>query len=98
MRAASRRLGRSGSRRLLSPAELVGLGVVLAVLLPGLALTAISPSAWPVPAVAAVAALLLLVKVAVAPGRRRERDDAVAAEAATGLSQIETWLSQRNHT
>lgn len=98
MRDASRRLATRGKKRLLGPHELVGLGVLISVLLPGLALTAISPTAWPIPAIAAVGVLLLLVRAALAPSSRGESSDPVAAEAATGVTEIESWLSQRHHT
>ena len=98
MRAASRRLGTLGNGRVLRTHELVGVGVLAAVLLPGLALTAISPGAWPIPAVAAVGVLLLLVKAALRPASRADERDAVAQEAASGVTQIEAWLSQRHHT
>lgn len=98
MRGAPRRPGRLGTGRF-RPHDLVGLGVLAAVLLPGLALTAISPSAWPIPAIAAVGVLLLLVKATLAPAGRGDDDrDVVAVEAATGVDQIEAWLSQRHHT
>lgn len=98
MRAAARRLGTLRTGRLLRPHELVALGVLTAVLLPGLALTAISTSAWPIPAVAAVGLLLLLAKAMLTPESRGDDGDEVAAEAAAGVMQIETWLSQRHHT
>lgn len=98
MPAAARRPTTFGKAWLLRPHELVGLGVLVCVLLPGLALTAISASAWPIPAIAAVGMFLLLAKAALAPVSRRDERDAVAAEAASGVTQIETWLSQRHHT
>lgn len=97
MRAAAGRLVTLGKRDL-RPHELVGLGVLVAILLPGLALTAISPSAWPIPAVAAVGVLLLLAKSAVTPAGHVSDRDPVGAEATTGVAQIEAWLSQRHHT
>ena len=98
MRGAAGRLVTLGKGRLRRPHDLVVLGVLVAILLPGLALTAISPSAWPIPAVAAVGVLLLLVKATVAPARHGSERDPVAAEAANGVTQIEAWLSQRHHT
>lgn len=98
MRAASRRRTTPSKGRVLRPHVLVALGVLVAALLPGLALTAISPSAWPIPASAAVGVLVLLAKAALAPSVRGNEADAVATEAAAGITQIEAWLSERHHT
>ena len=98
MRAASRRRTTLSKGRLLRPHGLVALGVLVAALLPGLALTVISSSAWPIPASAAVGVLVLLTKAALTPGGRGNEPDAVATEAAAGITQIEAWLSERHHT
>jgi hypothetical protein len=86
-------------RRTYGTLELVGLAVFALTLLPGLALTALSPQAWPIPAVALVG----LLTVGLAGGRRpstssRDASRRVAAEASTGIAELESWLAQRHHT
>ena len=79
----------------LRPVELVALAVFACALLPGLALTALSPAAWPIPAVALVG---LVVMVLTGLRRARTVADAVSAEAAAGTAQLEEWLRQRDLT
>lgn len=82
-------------RLALRPVELLAL-VVFAFALPsGLALTALSPAAWPIPAVALVG---LAVMVLTGVRRARTMADAVAAEASAGTAQLEEWLRQRDLT
>jgi membrane protein implicated in regulation of membrane protease activity len=93
------RLSSARSRREYRPAELVALGGFAFALLPGLALTVLSPGAWPIPVVALVGLLTVLL----AGGRRlassgREQDRRVTAEASSGIAQLESWLAQRHHT
>jgi len=75
--------------------ELVALAVFACALLPGLALTVLSPAAWPIPAVALVG---LAVMVLTGLRRARTTADAVSAEASQGTTQLEEWLRQRDHT
>lgn len=81
-----------------SPMQLAGLGVFALALLPGLALTALSPNAWPIPVVALVGFLTIWV----AGGRQgpgeRHVDRRVEAEASSGIAQMERWLAERHHT
>jgi hypothetical protein len=89
--------GRGG--REYGPMELVALAVFAFTLLPGLALTVLSLSAWPIP----VVALVGLLTVGLAGGRRpstssRDGDRRVAAEASTGIAELESWLAQRHRT
>lgn len=90
---------RTLGRREYRPVELLGLAVFAFALLPGLALTALSPNAWPIP----VLALVGLLTVWVAGGRRpdaggRDRDRLVKEEASSGIARLESWLAERHHT
>lgn len=90
MGVAARRV-KSGLR----PVQLVALGVFALALLPGVALTLLSPAAWPIP----VAALVGVVVMVLTGARRaRSEDDEVSVEAASGTEQLEDWLRQRHRT
>lgn len=82
-------------RLALRPVELLALAVFAFALLSGLALTVLSPAAWPIPAVALVG---LAVMVLTGVRRARTTADAVSAEASQGTAQLEEWLHQRDHT
>lgn len=97
-------MGRSperGARRgprtpVLGPLERVAAAVVAGLLAAGLALTLMSPSAWPVPAVVVPALLALWVRGTRQAATVHADDCRVAAEAAVGIAQVEAWLAQQN--
>ena len=75
----------------LGPWGLLILLVSVSALVPGLALAAVSPGAWPLPLMGLVGVMLVLRRAA-----RPGGESTVSSEAARGIAEIEGWLAERD--
>ena len=99
MTTPSRPARRRRGRPVLSGGELVLLLVCASLVPSGVALTVLSPPAWPIPVLALLGALGLLVRGLLArPAPQPDAPSPVTPEVEAGIAEIEQWLAQRNHS